>query len=109
MRGLVILVIAITLSACSGLLLSGGSAGGTAEGSPAEKDAPNDASLVSAINSKFAEDLSLAPLGISVRSSAGKVTLSGSVPTYALRESAEKQALATRGVKAVDNRITVKR
>lgn len=108
MRSLVILVIAITLSACSGILLGGDSAGGTIGGSAVEKDTPSDASVVSAIKYRFAADPALAQLAIGVTSSAGKVTLSGSVPTYAARESAEKLAIAAEGVKAVDNRITVK-
>jgi osmotically-inducible protein OsmY len=35
------------------------------------------------------------------------VTLSGGVPTYAARETAEKLAMTTEGVKAVNNKITV--
>jgi len=109
MRSLVILITAITISACSGMMLSGGSSGS----SPAERDRPaaatsaTDAALSSRVRASYAADPVLRNFAIGVAASAGLVTLSGAVATYATRESAEKLAMATDGVKAVDNRITV--
>ena len=109
MRILVILISGITLSACSGLMLGGGSSGGS---SKVEKDrsSPTQASnsvVGDRVAAGIAAEPMLANLGVDVSSSGGMVTLSGSVPTYAARETAEKVAMATDGVKAVDNQITV--
>jgi osmotically-inducible protein OsmY len=109
MRSLVISVLAITLSACSGMMLGGGSPGST----PAAKDRPSgakqasDAAINSRLRAQSAADPGLAKFAIGVSTAAGFVTLSGKVATYAARETAEKLAMATDGVKAVDNQISV--
>ncbi len=109
MRVIVILIAGIILSACSGLMLGGGSTGST----PAQKDRPagpsqaSDATVNSRIKAAYAADPALGKFMIDVGTSAGMVTLSGSVATYAAREKAEKLAMATDGVKAVDNKIIV--
>ena len=109
MRILVILLVALTVAACSGLMIGGGSAA-----SPAvEKDRPaatrtGDAALADKVATRLAADPALGALGIGVSASGGLVTLSGTVPSYAAREAAEKLAMTTAGVNAVDNRITVK-
>ncbi|MDA0705866.1 MAG: BON domain-containing protein [Proteobacteria bacterium] len=109
MRNLVILVIAITVSACSGMMLGGGSAGRT----PAENDRgtgtaqASDTALSGRVQAQYATDPALANFAIKVSAAAGLVTLSGKVSTYAARGSAEKLVMATDGVKGVDNQITV--
>lgn len=109
MRSLVILIPAIILSACSGMMLGGGSTGGSA----VEKDRAttatqaSDTVLSDRVRAQYAADPMLVKSTITVRASAGMVTLSGKVSTYAARESAEKLAMATDGVKGVDNQITV--
>ena len=109
MRILVILISGITLSACSGLMVGGGTVGGTlkVEKERPSQTAPSNAVVDDRVTIKIAADPKLANLGIAVSASGGMVTLSGSVPTYAARETAEKIAIATDGVKAVDNQITV--
>ena len=109
MRSLVILVAAITLSACSGMMLGGGSAGSTNTQTDRTAGAAQvpDSQLIGRIEAKMAADPVLAKFALKVSAAAGLVTLSGKVPSYAARESAEKLAMATDGVKAVDNQITV--
>lgn len=109
MRILVILIFGITLSACSGLMIGGGSSGSgvtVAKNEPAGARSGN-AVVSERVMARFAVDPTLSKLGLDVSASGGMVTLSGAVPTYAARESAEKLAMATDGVKAVDNQITV--
>jgi hyperosmotically inducible protein len=108
MRILVILLSGITLSGCSGLIIGGGSAGSTTvqKDTSAQSQAGNSL-LSERVMAKLAADPMVSKLGLDVRASGGMVTLSGKVPTYAARETAEKLAMATDGVKAVDNRITV--
>jgi osmotically-inducible protein OsmY len=89
------------------MMLGGGSSAST----PAQKDQPAapvaDTALMRQIEARYAADAILGTYVIRVGASAGLVTLYGTVATYAARESAEKMAMATAGVKAVDNRITV--
>jgi len=62
------------------------------------------------IRSRIEESLKRAKLGarpIHVETTDGKVTLSGTVHSWAEREEAEKTAWAAEGVAAVENRITV--
>ena len=109
MRVLVFLLFAITLSGCSGLMVSGGSAGSSPSASEqATKSAQAaDTATTNRVKAAFAADAELGKHAIYVSTSAGMVRISGSVPTYDARESAEKLAMATDGVKAVDNKITV--
>lgn len=109
MRSLVILCAAITLSACSAMMLGGGSTGAssTARNHPTSAMQPSDSALNDRVRAQYAADPMLANSAITVSTSAGLVTLTGKVPTYAARESAEKLAMATSGVKGVNNRITV--
>ena len=108
MRVLVFLVFVITLSGCSSLMLGGGSAASSAgeEQTSASAEAA-DTATSNRVKQKFAADSELGRHAIGVNTKAGMVTISGSVPNYGARENAEKLAIATDGVKAVDNRITV--
>ena len=109
MRVLVFLVFAITLSGCSGLMVSGGSAASSPSAAEqATKTAQAaDAATTNRVKAAFSADAELSKHVIYVRTSAGMVRISGSVPSYDAREGAEKLAIATDGVKAVDNKITV--
>ena len=109
MRVLVILIFSITLSACAGLMMSGSSSGS----SKTEKDrAPVSRSSTSAVSdrvmARYAADPVVKGLDLDVSASGGMVTISGVAPTYAAREAAEKLAMTTEGVAAVDNQIDVK-
>ena len=108
MRVLVFLVIVITSSGCSSLMLGGGSPASSAEAeqTTASTEAA-DTATSNRVKAKFAADAELGRHAIGVHTKAGMVTISGSVPSYGTRESAEKLAIATDGVKAVDNKITV--
>jgi len=108
MRILVILIFGSTLSACSGLMMAGGSG----SGSKVEKDRPSqpragNSAVGDSVRARYAADPLVSKLGVDVSASGGMVTLSGTVPTYAARETAEKLAMATDGVTAVDNQINV--
>ena len=109
MRKLMIAVVAVVVSGCSGLMMAGGGSGSTS----AERDRPaasptsNDAALAASVRASYAADPLLSRFDIGVRAASGRVTLSGTVATYAARESAEKIAMTTAGVKAVSNEIKV--
>ena len=109
MRALVFLITGITLSGCAGLMMGGGTSGK----SPAETDRPTsssqpaDSAVADRVKSRYAADSVMRQFAVGVRSNGGMVTLSGTVPSYSARETAEKLAMATDGVKAVDNQIQV--
>ena len=109
MRILVFLLVGTTLSGCSGLMMSGGGSGA----SPAEKDRvessqqASDETITGRVMRRLTADPALSESDIGVRTSGGKVFLSGSADSYAARESAEKLTMKMDGVKAVDNQIRV--
>jgi hypothetical protein len=110
MRVLVFLVFVITSSGCSGLMVGGGSSGSssTAEDERAASLAgAADTATANKVKQNIAADAELGEQVIYVSANAGMVRLSGSVASYAARENAEKIAMATDGVKAVENKITV--
>ena len=109
MRILVFLLAGITLSGCSGLMMAGGAPGT----SPAEKDRvemsqkASDETVTGRVMRRLTADPALSGSDIGVRTSGGKVFLSGSADSYAARETAEKLTMTMDGVRAVDNQIRV--
>ncbi|MBT8098946.1 MAG: BON domain-containing protein [Gammaproteobacteria bacterium] len=108
MRRLVVLVFALIVSGCSAMMVGGGSGGGgyrSDDRSAAQES--SDWSITTSLKSQYAANVSTRDFNLGVSTDRGRVVLSGTVDTYAVRETAEKLALATDGVKAVDNRIRV--
>jgi len=71
-------------------------------------DATSDARVTAAVKARLVADPELSALGISVESSAGRVTLSGSVATPELIGKAIALALETAGVHSVVSTLQVK-
>lgn len=67
-----------------------------------------DASITTAINAEYAKDDKLSALRIDVDTNDGRVTLTGSAPDAASKERATLLANNVKGVKSVDNKLTVK-
>lgn len=108
MRRLMALAVIAALSGCSAILLGGGSAG---SGYKAERSTSNiaaDTALSTSIMSKFAADTTSGLAAVGVQTYMRLVTLSGTVGNYAVREKAEKIAIDTDGVRAVNNEILVR-
>lgn len=108
MRTLVFLVMTFTLSGCSALMVGGSNSGsGSTYKSSGNAATQTDASLASTVKTRLASDSRINMFDITTRANAGKVTLSGTVDTYAARERAEKIVIGIDGVAAVDNQIKV--
>ena len=108
MRVLEILLVAIIMSGCSGLMMTGASSSSTVEKDrPSQSQQSSDSAITARVKSRYAADSLLGSSDIAVRTSGAKVTLSGTVASYAAREEAEKIAINADGVKAVDNQINV--
>lgn len=67
----------------------------------------DDASVQAAIDKTLSEDPTLSPLGITATVLDGKVTLTGSVRSAGLKGQVERAVRNIKGVKSIDNQITV--
>lgn len=109
MRALIILFTIITSAGCSALMVGGGTSGG----SPYQKDqgsaaqTQSNATVTANVRNRLASDSRVKMFNFGVSTDNGRVTLSGTVDSYAAREYAEKLAIGTDGVRAVENQITV--
>lgn len=68
---------------------------------------PDDATIQAAIDKKFTDDPKLSSLGVTATVVDGKVTLMGAVQSAADKSLAEKAVRNVKGVKSVDNQITI--
>jgi hypothetical protein len=83
-------------------------AGGTTAGTTPTQQAVNvDATIQSTIDKRLTDDATFSTLGITATVLDGKVTLLGTVKTQALKDDIEHMVRQVKGVKTVDNQITV--
>ena len=76
-------------------------------GGSALGNASNDAVVQTAIDKKIGDDPTLAALGITATVLDGKVMLTGTVKSEALKSQVDRTIRAIKGVKRVDNQIVV--
>ncbi len=108
MRLLLILVSIFCMAGCTSMLLGtpqSGESSGTESRSAATASA--DTAISASIRERFSADSELGQYAIGIRTSGGRVTLSGTVGSYPLRDKAVQIARNTRGVTSVTNRISV--
>ena len=84
------------------IIVNPGSAGGGTATNPND-----DSSIQAAIDKQLTDDSTLSTLGVTATVMNGKVTLMGTVKTDGLKNQVEKVVRRVRGVKAVDNQISV--
>jgi len=78
-----------------------------AGGSTTTSTGPDDGAVQTAVDKKLNDDPALSSLGITVTVLNGKATLMGSVKTEALKSQVERAVRNVKGVKSVDNQISV--
>lgn len=76
-------------------------------GGSAPANTSNDGEVQTAIDQKISDDPTLSALGITATVLDGKVTLTGTVKSEALKSQLDKTIRAIKGVKQVDNQIVV--
>ncbi len=82
--------------------------GSTSSASTTTAESVNlDSTIQEAVDKRLADDPELSTLGITATVLNGKVMLVGTVKTEALKAQAEKLVKQVKGVKAVDNQISV--
>ena len=69
--------------------------------------ANDDANVQAAVDKKLSDDPTLSSLGITATVIDGKVTLTGMVKSEALKARVEREVRAVKGVRTVDNQISV--
>ena len=70
-------------------------------------DKVTDAVITTAVNAEFAKDSSLSATKIDVDTASGRVALRGTAPNAAARDRATALATGVKGVRSVDNQLTV--
>ena len=80
-------------------------AGGTT--APPAESVNMDSTIQSAVDKKIADDPEISTLGITASVIDGKATLIGTVKTEALKTQVERLVKSVKGVKSVDNQISV--
>ena len=83
-------------------------AGGSTGGSTMVAESVNmDSTIQTAVDKKLSDDPDISTLGITATVIDGKVTLLGTVKTEALKSQVERMVKQVKGVKSVDNQISV--
>jgi hypothetical protein len=80
---------------------------GAASGGTTAENPNDDSTIQSKIDKQLSDDPALSSLGITATVMNGKVTLLGSVKTEAIKSDVEKMVRRIKGVKDVDNQISV--
>jgi len=78
-----------------------------ASGGSTNASGPDDSTVQAAVDKKLSDDPKLSSLGITVTVINGKATLMGSVQSVADKNLVERAVRNVRGVKTVDNQISV--
>ena len=90
------------------IIVSPPAGGSTSSASTTTAESVNmDSTIQAAIDKSLMDDPELSTLGITASVLDGKVMLIGTVKTEALKAQAERLAKQVKGVKSVDNQITV--
>ena len=78
-----------------------------ASGGTAPVNSSNDGAVQMAIDKKITDDPTLSSLGVTTTVLDGKVTLTGTVKSEALKSQVDRAIRSVKGVKQVDNQIVV--
>ncbi|HEV7681096.1 MAG TPA: BON domain-containing protein [Pyrinomonadaceae bacterium] len=78
-----------------------------ASGDTAPVNTSNDGAVQMAVDKKISDDPTLSALGVTATVLDGKVTVTGTVKSEALKSQLDKVIRSVKGVKQVDNQITV--
>ena len=89
------------------VIINGQPAPATASGGSTKSTGPDDGAIQTAVDKKLNDDPTLSALGITATVLNGKVTLMGSVKSEALKSQVERAVRSIKGVKSVDNQISV--
>lgn len=108
MRTFIVILASFSLWGCAGMLLGGGS---TSERTSTTRQSTSQTSADRAISGvlrqKYSADREISQYGIGIRAVSGRVTLTGTVGSYEIRDRVVNIAQNTNGVNSVDSRVIV--
>ena len=107
MRALFVLSSILLLSACTGMLMGGGTGGERSSSAPRNTQTTADNTISGSLRRQYGADQEISQYGIGIRSQGGRVTLTGTVGSYDVRDRVVDMAKHTHGVVAVDSRVVV--
>ena len=108
MRVLTILLAILMLPACTAMLLGNNSAGERAPPTArTTTQSSADSAISGAIRQQFVADSVISQFSLGIRAVSGRVTLTGAVGSYDVRDRVVDIAQNTHGVTSVDSRVTV--
>ena len=107
MRALFVLSSILLLSACTGMLMGGGSGSERPSSAPRNTQTTADDTISGPLRQQYSADQEISQYGIGIRSQGGRVTLTGTVGSYDIRDRIVDAAKNTHGVVAVDSRVVV--
>ncbi|MBT5220809.1 MAG: BON domain-containing protein [Woeseia sp.] len=107
MRALFVLSSILLLSACAGMLMGGGSGSERPSSAPRNTQTTADDTISGSLRRQYSADQEISQYGIGIRSQGGRVTLTGTVGSYDIRDRIVDAAKNTHGVVAVDSRVVV--
>ncbi len=109
MRVAVVALMIIALAGCTSMLLGNNSSGdmGTAVAERSSAQVAQDDAISASIRRQFSADSAVSQYPIGIRTIDRKVTLSGTVGSYQVRDRAVQIATNTMNVGSVNNRMIV--
>lgn len=107
MRTILLFTMMLLVSGCASMLLGNTSSRESAQTTRRSTLSAEDSVISSEIRRKLGEYEGLSQQALGIRTRAGRVTLTGTVGSYLLRDRAISIARDTDGVSAVDSRIIV--
>jgi osmotically-inducible protein OsmY len=108
MRVVTFLLAILTLPACTAMLLGNNSSGETVSPSVRTTTQPTpDSSISGVIRQQYVADSEISQYSLGIRDVSGRVTLTGTVGSYDVRDRVIDIAQNTHGVVSVDSRVTV--
>ena len=109
MRVLIAAILVLMLPGCTSMLLGSASSseGGVSSDSRSSSQVAADNTISAQIRRKFSDDSAVSQFAIGIRTVGSKVTLSGTVGSFAARDRAVQIASDTDGVNSVRNQIMV--
>ena len=89
------------------MLMGGGSGSERPSSAPRNTQTTADDTISRSLRRQYSADQEISQYGIGIRSQGGRVTLTGTVGSYDIRDRIVDAAKNTHGVVAVDSRVVV--
>lgn len=108
MRLLAIVLVLMSLQGCTSMLLGNNSSRDSAPGAgQASSQSSADIAITGSLQEQYGADADISKYVIGIRSKSGRVTLTGTVGSYEVRDRVVDIAHNTHGVVGVDSRVVV--